>query len=450
MKKNHIASLESKLKGIAQFVIAEAARLGATDADLSLSAGSSVETEVRLAQVETLEGAQSLELTFRAFVGKGSASMSTTDLRRRALTKLVRETISMAREAQPDEFAGLPDSKYLARNVKPIDYMFDDALAGLPVEKKIEMAIALEKAALAADPRISVGRSTGFSDRNGYFLYANSRGFLEGYASSYCTISTQVVARDDNGMQTGGWSSTSRHLAGLQSPEVVGRIAAERALRQLNPLPVSSQEVPVVFEPTMASRLIGQFVGAASGNVIYQKRSFLVGKLGTKVAAAAVNIIDDGLIPGALGSRPFDGEGLPTSRRILVGKGELKTYLVSSYAARKLGCEPNGGGTTNLYMEAGEFSPEQIIASVDNGLYLTSVSGPGFNSVTGDYSMGATGIWIKDGKLTHAVEEITIAGNILSMFENIEMVGNDLVFRSSVNAPTIKIARMMVAGKAQG
>jgi PmbA protein len=205
--------------------------------------------------------------------------------------------------------------------------------------------------------------------------------------------------------------------------------------------------VPVVFDPQMAARLISQFVGAAAGNAIYQKRSFLVGKLGQQVADSKVTIIDDGLMPGGLGSKPFDGEGLPTSKRTIIDRGSLTMYLMGSYSARKLGAEPNGGSLSNLYLEAGNVSPEDIIGSVKNGLYLTSVSGPGFNAVSGDYSMGASGIWIEDGKLAYPVEEITVASNILAMFANIEMVGNDLEFHSSVNAPTIKIARMMVAGE---
>ena len=437
----------NKLKDTARFVIAEVARLGASQAEVFVSVGDAVEVEVREGQVEKLEGAQSGSISFTAFVGKRKASMGSTDFRRRPLTKLVRETIAMARDAQEDDCAGLPDPKYLAKNVQPIAGMMDESLAATPTERKIELAIALEKAALATDPRIGVGRSTGFSDSVSYRVYANSHGFLEGYGSSSCYMSTQVVARDENGMQTGGWASSSRSLAGLESPEKVGRIAAQRALRQLSPRSVPSQEVPVVFDQSMAARLISQFIGATSGDAVYQKRSFLIGKVGEKVAASGITIIDDGTIPGAPGSRPFDGEGLPVGKRILVEDGKLNTYIVSVYAARKLGCEPNGGGVSNLYLQAGEHSPEAIIASVQNGLYLTSVSGQGFNPVTGDYSVGATGIWIKDGKLDHAVEEITVAGNILQMFANIEMVGNDLEFRSSINAPTIKISRMMVAGK---
>lgn len=442
MKKSQI----DKLFNTARFVVAEAKRLGATDCDVTIEVGDAVSTEVRLKQVESLEGAQSCSVGFRAFIGQRSASMSTSDMRRRPLTKLVRDTIAMARDAQEDAFAGLPDAKYLA-TATPDLALCDDAIAKMPVERKIELAMQMEAAALAHDPRIQVGRSTSFSDGTDYTVYANSRGFVGGYGSSYVAMSTQVVAKDNQGMQTGGWQSVSRTLAGLGSPEEVGKVAAQRTLRHLGARKVKSQEVPVVFDPQMAARLISQFVGAAAGNAIYQKRSFLVGKLGQQVAASKVTIIDDGLMPGGLGSKPFDGEGLPTSKRTIIDRGSLTMYLMGSYSARKLGAEPNGGSLSNLYLEAGDVSPEDIIGSVKNGLYLTAVSGPGFNSVSGDYSMGASGIWIEDGKLAYPVEEITVASNILEMFANIEMVGNDLEFRSSVNAPTIKIARMMVAGE---
>jgi PmbA protein len=256
------------------------------------------------------------------------------------------------------------------------------------------------------------------------------------------------VASDKDGeMQTNGWHAASRSFKGLESPEAIGKKAAERALRQLGARKVKSQVVPVVFDQQMAARLIGQFVSAASGRSIDRKSTFLLNKLGEIVASKQVTIVDDPLMKGKLGSRPFDGEGLPMKRRIIVGEGKLLTYLVDAYAGRKLKCEPNSSGTGNLYLEAGDKTAEEIIASVKNGLYLTSVSGSGVNGVTGDYSLGASGMWIEDGKLAYPVSGITVASNLLDMFAGIIAVGNDLEFRSSTSSPTILIDKMTVAGE---
>lgn len=437
----------AQLKGTASFILAEAKRLGATDADVTIQVAETVKTDVRLGEVETLKGSASCSVRLRCFIGNKSAVMVTSDVRKTGLKSFVRETLAMARDAQEDKFAGLPDDVYLAKNIVPVSGLYDEAVASMSTEDKIKMALALEKAALSVDARVGAGRSAGFTSQVETTVYGNSRGLLEGQSETACSISIQVVARDNQGMQTSGWHSVSRTLAGLESPEKVGKEAAMRTLRMLSPQSVDTREVPVVFDPQMAARLISQFIGAASGGAIYLKRSFLVDQVGKVVAAPAITIIDDATIPGGLGSGSFDGEGLPMGKRVLVEDGKLMTYLMDSYSARKLKCAPTGGGISNLYLAPGSMSPEEIIATVQDGLYLTAVSGPGFNSVTGDYSMGATGIWIKDGKLDHAVDEITVAGNIKDMFLGIEAVGNDLEFRSSVNAPTIKIAKMMVAGK---
>lgn len=437
----------TQLKGTASFILAEAKRLGATDADVTITTSETVNTEVRLGEVETLKGSASCSVRLRCFIGTKSAIMVTTDIRKTGLKSFVRETLAMAKDAQEDNFAGLPDEAHLARNVSHVDGLYDEAVASMSTEAKIKMALDLEKAALAVDSRIGAGRSAGFTSEVETTVYGNSRGFLEGHSETACFISIQVVARDNQGMQTSGWHSVSRTLAGLDSPEKVGKEAAMRTLRMLSPQSADTREVPVVYDPQMAARLIGQFIGAASGRAIYLKRSFLVDQVGKMVAAPSVTIIDDATIPGGLGSGTYDGEGLPMGKRVLVEEGKLMTYLMDSYSARKLKCAPNGGGISNLYLAPGTMSPEEIIATIPDGLYLTAVSGPGFHAVTGDYSMGATGIWIKDGKLDHAVDEITVAGNIKDMFLGISAVGNDLEFRSSVNAPTIKIAKMMVAGK---
>lgn len=437
---------KQQLESAAEFIVAEAKRLGASDCEVTIGAGQSVDVGVRLGKVEELQGAQTQGLDFKAFVGTRHATVSTADLRRRSLTRLVRETIATAKLAQEDPSAGLAERGQFASSFPDLD-LFDGAASALPVEKKIEMAMAAEAAAMGADKRISNSEGAGFSERTGVTVKANSRGFVGAYEGSSCSISATVIATDEGGMQVGGWWSSSRKLSGLESAEEVGKVAAEHALRQLGARRVKSQSCPVVFDPQMAARLVSQLVGAAAGAHIYRKSSFLAGKRGELIASPLVTIVDDPLMKGGLASRPFDGEGLPSAKRVIVGDGKLECYLLGVYSARKLGEAPNGGSTSNLYLKAGNVSAEDIIASVDNGLYLTSVSGPGFNQTTGDYSVGASGMWIEKGKIAFPVQGITIAGNVVDMFNGIEAIGSDLVFRSGVNAPTVKIARMMIAGE---
>ncbi len=434
------------LEEIARFVLDEASRLGASDANVSIAADSSVGTGVRKGDVEELQGAHGQQLSFRSFVGKNSATTSTSDFRRQALTRMVRDNVAMARAAEPDPTAGLPDRQYLATSIPDLK-LVDPAAASFTVQEQIAAALTAEAAAFAADARITNSEGASFSTSTAVVVYGNSLGFLGSYARSRFLLSVSVVASDSTGMQVGGWWTTGRNLSALETPESVGRRAALEATRRLGARRVKSQQVPVVFDPQMAGRLMGQFVSAAGGGYIYRKSSFLADKLSEIVASPIVTIIDDALISGGLSSRPFDDEGLPGSTRTIVQDGRLETYLLGSYAGRKLGMAPNGAGTSNLYLKAGTATPEEIIASVGNGLYLQSVSGPGFNVVTGDYSLGAAGLWIDNGQLAYPVEGITVAGNMLDMFASIEVVGNDLVFRSSYAAPTLKIASMTVAGE---
>ena len=437
----------ARLEALAQFVIGEAKRLGASDSDVSISTWSSVDTTVRLGEVEKLEtAAQGRSLSLRAFVGQVVTSASTSDFTRRNLTKLVRSTIALAKAAQPDEYAGLPDKEDLATALADLD-LTDVSISKMSVADKIALAKTCEDSARGFDTRVTNSQGASFSDSLGFTVYANSRGFTGSYSGSRCSLSCSVIAQQGDSMQTDGWYASNRKLALLGTPDSIGKEAARRVLRRLGAVRGKSQEVPVVFDPVMAAGLLGQFAGVAAGGAIYRRTSFLVDKLGEQVACPDLTVIDDALIPGGLGSRPFSGEGLAGRQRTIVENGKLASYFLDSYSARKLGTKPNGGGQSNLYIKAGTKTPEEIIASVKNGLYLTHVSGPGFNGVTGDYSRGASGIWIENGELAHPVQEITIAGNVLEMLKSIEAIGNDLEFRSSVASPTLKIGSMMIAGK---
>jgi PmbA protein len=294
-------------------------------------------------------------------------------------------------------------------------------------------------------------------------VLANSRGFLGGYRTSYAGISAAPLAQDATGqMQRDGWWSSARRLADLESPESIGKEAARRALRRLGARRVATQRVPIVFAPEVARSLIGSVFEAASGDSIWRSASFLAGRLGEQIAAAGLTIIDDNtmLLPsgmGGFGTSPFDGEGLPSQRTVVVENGVLRNYLLNTYAARKLGMKSThnasrglagtpGIGCGNLYLEPGTQTPDQIIGDISAGLYVTGLMGFGVNVVTGDYSRGATGLWIENGQLTHAVEEVTIAGNLAEMLKNVTAIGNDLEFRSAVASPTLRIDGMTIAG----
>ena len=290
----------------------------------------------------------------------------------------------------------------------------------------------------------------------------NSRGFVGEYRRSYCGFSVSPIAVDEKGgMQRNYWFSNSRTTKKLESPEEIGREAARRTLRRLGARQVKTQKAPVVFSPEIARGIIGNIFSAAEGDAIYRNASFFSGMLGERVAGENITVVDDGTMVldgiGGFGTAPFDGEGLPTRRTVLVENGVLKTYATNTYTARKLGLKSTGSGARglagnpgtgahNFYLEPGGLAPEQIIGDVQNGLYVTEVMGFGVNLVTGDYSQGASGLWIENGELAYPVEEITIAGNLKDMYRNIVAIGSDLVFRGASAAPTIRVEGMMIAG----
>jgi PmbA protein len=289
-------------------------------------------------------------------------------------------------------------------------------------------------------------------------VFANSRGFAGEYRSSSCSLSAIPVAREGESMERDYWFSLARSFAGLEKAADIGRIAAERAVRRLGAVKVETQKAPVVFEPRTARSLLGSIFEAVQGESIYRQASFLTGKLGQKVASENLTVIDDGTIPGLFGTSPFDDEGVPTRRTVVIERGVLKNYLLNTYTARKLGMKTTGNaargitgnagiGHGNLYLEKGDKSPEDILKGIPNGFYVTELIGFGINIVTGDYSRGATGLWIRNGELAFAVSEVTIAGNLVNMLQDIEFIGSDLEFRGPTAAPTLCIREMTVGGR---
>ncbi|MBI4013721.1 MAG: TldD/PmbA family protein [Candidatus Rokubacteria bacterium] len=430
---------------------------GAVEADAFLVEDEIHTIQVRMGQIESLKHAREHRGSLRIFTPTGSASATTSDLSRGSLDRLIDETVALARVAQRDEHSGLPAPETLACEVPDLD-LWDREGHRLSVEAKVERARRAEAAALEADPRVRNSEGSEFYDRLSRVAYAGTGGFAGEFTLSAFALSVTPVAVENGHMERDYWYSSARKLDRVESPEAVGREAARRACRRLGARKQATSEVPVVFEPETAASLVRALAIAASGPSLYRGTSFLVGRLGERLATPGVTVVDDPLIAGGLGSRPFDGEGLPSRRTVLLDRGVLASYLLDTYSARRLGLgatghaarETGGGvtvGYTNLYLEPGPYSPEEIVRSVDRGVYVTELIGFGINFVTGDYSRGAVGHWIEKGELAYPVEEITIAGNLRDMYQAIEMVGNDLVFRDQTAAPTVKIARMTVAGQ---
>jgi PmbA protein len=436
-------------------VLRRAGARGASAADGYLVEERHFGASVRMGEVETVTHARDQRLSLRVFVGRASAAASTSDLSRDSLDRVVDEATALARITAEDPHAGLPDPDDLIAEARDLD-LEDRDPDDAPPEAKIALAREAEAAALASDPRIANSEGAEYGDRHARFAYATSHGFARAYATSSFSISVAPVAAANGEMQRDYWYSTARTRARLDDPASVGRTAAARALRRLGARKIKTAEVPVIFDPETAASLVRTLAGAASGPSLYRRASFLLDRLGTKVAAPAVSIVDDGVIPGALGSRPFDGEGLATRRTVLVRDGVLESYLLDTYCARKLALHSthhavrDGSGvtvgTTNLMLLAGPTPPAELIASVARGLYVTELIGFGVNGVTGDYSRGAVGLWIEGGEFVHPVDEVTVAGNLLEMFARIEGLGSDLTLRDRTAAPTVLIGRMVVAG----
>jgi len=366
-----------------------------------------------------------------------------------------KDAVELSRETASDEFNGLPDfdPSYAPSDLK----LYDPQIAKIPSEWKIESCLKAERTMLEFDKRITNSEGASFRDGETLTAIVNSKGFRHQYKSSYCYINCKPVAEQDGKLQSGWWFSQRRFLSDLDSAESVGRIAAERTVRMLGARVPSTAKVPVVFDRMTGLSVLYSVLEAIDGDAIYKKSSYLTDKLGEKLASPLVTLSDDALIPRGPGSAPFDGEGSPTSNREIISSGILKSYIYDHYTARKAGTATTGNaqrdslslpsiGTFNFYLKAGESTFDEIIGSVKKGLYLTGIMGSGINPVTGDYSLGASGIWIENGKLAYPVEGITVASNMLEILGKIDMVGNDLEFLSAVSCPTFRVSEMTVSG----
>jgi len=439
------------LRDLAESLVVFAHSCGADEAEVSVSDGYEFNVDVRKGRIETLVEAGSRVCSLRIIKDKKTAFASSSDLGSGTLKRLVRNAVRRAELGNPDEYAGsAPLSKETvdAASLK----LYDPTIAGLDSKTKIGLALATERAALR-DKRITNSYGATFASNEIRSVLTMTNGFVGEYAQTYCGLGVGLQAGDTDNRVEDSWSSSKRHFKDLESPEAIARKAVERTVRQLKPRKVKTQNVPVIFEPTQTAWLMGFLFGCITGTAVFRKATFLEGKLGQRIGNRLVTVVDDGIIPGELGSHPFDSDGLPSRRTVVIERGVLKNYLCNHYAARKLGlkstgnADGNGVGPNNFYLERGPVTPKDIVAGTKRGLILIRTLGHGLNSVTGDISRGAFGLWVEDGKIVYPVSEVTISGNLGRILEGIEAVGNDLEFHSPVTGPTVKVAEMTVAGE---
>ena len=438
-------SLE-QLQDMSQEVLRLAKGAGASSAEAEVSLGFGQNVSVRMEEVETIEYNRDKSLAVSVFFGSRRGHASTSDLSKDALRDTVRAACSIARHTAEDPFCGLADPDLMASKIPELDLYHPWDIS---VDAAIELALNCEGAALASDPRINNSEGASVSAQEGLFAYANSQGFCSGYPTSRHALSCSVIAGEDEMMQRDYWYSTARAADDLEPAEQVGRIASSRAVRRLGARQIGTREVPVLFEPMLASGLFGHFVSAISGGNLYRKSSFPIDSVGKQVFPSGVSIDEQPHLPRGLASSPFDNEGVATQARQLVAGGVLEGYMLSSYSARKLGLKTTGnaGGSHNLIIHGGDRDFDGLLRLMHTGLVVTELLGHGINLVTGDYSRGAAGFWVENGEIQFPVEEITIAGNLKDMFRGIIEIGNDVVVQGSRQCGSLLLERMTVAGQ---
>jgi len=444
------------LQEITQHVIDRVKNSGATAGDVMIREDDTFSVTVRMAEIETLKEAISRNLMLRVFIGKRTATSHTSDISGAVVDQLVDETVEMARLTSEDESGGLPEAVFFQNHFPQLN-LFDPSWERLTPNERIDLAVRTEKAAFETDKSVTNSEGASFEYARSRVALANTIGFFGEYEGTSAAVVCVPIAESNGSMQRDYWMSAGRHRRQIETPEEIGRKAAMRAARQLGARKIPTCQVPIVFDPLCARSLLGHIFDAVAGGAIYRRSSFLVDRIGETVASPHVTIVDDARMPGGLGSSPFDDEGIPTQTTPIIEDGVLHNYLQSAYTARKLGARPTGNGSraasgvvtigpTNFYLKAGTYAPDEIIRSVKRGLYVVELIGFGVNTVTGDYSRGAVGIWIENGEFKYPVQEVTIAGNLNEMLKNIVMLGNAVTFVGSIVSPTLKIGNMVISG----
>ncbi len=440
-----LGAARQRLEDLAADALARAATSGADATEVGASLGTGLSVTVRKGEVETLEHQRDRGFSVTVYFGQRKGSASTSDLSAAALAETVDKACTIARYTAEDTCAGLADAALMARDIPDLDL---DHPWELDPDHAVVLARDCEAAGLDSDERISNTEGGSLSSHRSLRVYANSHGFSGGYASTSHSLSCSLIAGRGDEMQRDYWYTVARRAEDLESPAAVGRRAAERALRRVGARRVGTRSVPVIFVAELARGFLGHLVGAIRGAAQYRKASFLLDAAGTQVLPEWFDIDERPHVPRALGSAPFDAEGVATRDRALVAGGILQGYVLSSYSARRLGLQTTGnaGGIHNLLVRPGEAGLEDLMRQMGRGLVVTELMGHGINAVTGDYSRGASGFWVEGGEIVHPVQEVTIAGNLKTLFTDIQAVGSDVDRRGVIQTGSLLIGRMTVAG----
>lgn len=435
-----------ELSGIILNILEEAKKQGATAAEADIGTGAGLTVTTRLGEVEKIEHEQDKGLGVTVFIGNKKGSASSSDFAEDAIKETVTAACNIAKFTSEDEFAGLPDAELMATESPDLDLYHPWEISA---EDAIQLAVECEAIARSEDKRINNSDGTSVSTYSGNHFYGNSHGFIDGWHWSSHTIDCTVIAETSHGMQRDGWYSKARNKNNLQNIHDIAKEAAKRTTQRLDAKKLSTRQCPVIFEAPVASGLFSAFVTAISGGSLYRKASFLLDKIDEQIFADHIHIHEQPHLQGALGSAPFDDEGLATKNRDLIVDGILQGYVLSSYSARKLGLKPtaNAGGVHNLTIDTSEHDLDALIKQMSTGLFITDMIGFGVNQITGDYSRGASGFWVENGELQYPVEEITVAGNLTEMYKQIIHIGNDVDPRGNILTGSVLIENMMIAGE---
>jgi len=440
--KARLAQLQATIEDL----LSEAKRQGASSAEAVVSGSAGIEVGVRLGEVETVEHTRDNGLGITVYFGSRKGSASTSDLSPEAVREAVRAACAIAAHTQPDPAAGLADPKRLATEVPDLDLYHP---WNLPVEEAIALAVACEDAARGTDPRITNSEGASLSSHAGLHVYGNSLGFIGGYPTTRHGLSCAVIGQEGESMQRDYWWTSARAASDLEAPDAVGRRAAERTLARLGGRQIATRTAPILFRAEVAAGLLRHLTGAINGASLYRRASFLLDHLGQRIFPEFVRIWEEPLLPRGLSSAPFDGDGVATAAKAFVSGGVLERYVLDTYSARRLGMETTGnaGGVRNLHIATGELDLAGLMQEMGTGLLVTELMGSGVNTVTGDYSRGASGFWVEGGEIAYPVEEITIAGNLKQMYQGLIAVGNDCDFPGSTRTGSWLINEMTIAGE---
>ncbi len=441
-------------KDIAERMVSRGRRFGADEVEVYLQTSRNLSVRVRNEDIETVQEADAGGVGFRVMINGRTGFSHCNDLSDRSMDETMRRAIAFAELTSPDEHNALPSE----RGHEEVEGLYDPEIAKVSMDKKIDMALELESLAMQ-DERIKHSSGATFREGESEIIVANSKGIMKSYRSSSCSIGVGVVAEKGDQRHTGSKSSSRRFFADLEPLDEIAADAALRAYEMLDPRMVRTQRAPVIYDTRVGRSLIGGIIGAINGDRVNRSASFLENSMNEQFASELLTIIDDATRPRGLGSKPFDGEGVPASKRTLVENGVLRGFLYNTRAAMRAGVESTGNasrggftsipgiGTHNIYVEPGQYTRDEIIANTRRGLLLTGVTGYGVNTVTGNYSGGATGFWIENGRIVHPVQGLTIAGSADSIFRNIDMMADDVDMKSSFTAPTMRIAEMQIGGE---